>query len=132
MRHVVILLLALVLIATSGCAFLIDSLKDISGYPSTGLVRAKKDAVSESFDSSYDEVYEEVLFLLKEKDLTIYLRNKQAHFIVVMGIEGCIDTTEVGIFFLEDSPARTTVQIASQSSKAKGKIAAIVFSTLKE
>ena len=62
----------------------------------------------------------------------IFRQDRVRGIIVVMGIEGNVDTTEVGIFFTREAAAQTNVEISSLSSTAKRKMAESVFGKLRE
>ena len=60
----------------------------------------------------------------------IFIQNPIKRHVVVMGIHGNVDTTEVGIFFTRLKPKVTKIEIASLSSTAKRKVADAVFNAL--
>ena len=60
----------------------------------------------------------------------IFIQDRIKRHIVVMGIPGNVDTTEVGIFFTRLKPKVTKIEISSLSSTAKRKVAEAVFSAL--
>ena len=49
---------------------------------------------------------------------------------VAMGIEGNIETTEVGIFFTQPSLTTVKIEVTSLSSSAKRKTAQLIFDEL--
>ncbi|UCH12378.1 MAG: hypothetical protein JSW18_00030 [Candidatus Omnitrophota bacterium] len=132
MRFISALLVAFIVLTLSGCGILVDSVREAADYPSLELVRARKDAIRQSLDISYDKAFEQALVLLKEMEAIIYTKNKRDHSITAMGIKSCIDTTEVGIFFIEESSDKTIVEIASHSPKAKDFVSSKIFAGLAE
>ena len=60
----------------------------------------------------------------------IFINNRKKRHIVVMGIEGNVDTTEVGIFFSQPSLTTVKLEISSLSSSAKRRVAQIIFDEL--
>lgn len=64
------------------------------------------------------------------KFFDVFLKNSRQKHIVVIGITGNVDTTEVGIFFEEAGPSTIKIEISSLSSTAKGRVAKAVFETL--
>ena len=50
--------------------------------------------------------------------------------IVVMGIEGNVDTTEVGIFFTQPNLTTVKLEVSSLSSNAKRRVAQVIFDEL--
>lgn len=66
------------------------------------------------------------------KILDLFLKDKWKGIIVVMGVPGNVDTTEVGIFFTPWEEGSVQVEIASLSKYAKITVSEIVFKELKE
>ena len=60
----------------------------------------------------------------------VFINNRTKHEIVVMGVPGAVDTTEVGIFFTQPGPQKVQIEISSLSSGAKRAIADIIFGSL--
>ena len=60
----------------------------------------------------------------------IFMNNRQKGYLVVMGIAGNVNTTEVGIFFSTYAPGVMKIEISSLSSKAKRKVAEGLFKQL--
>ena len=62
---------------------------------------------------------------------TIFINDRLKKHIVVMGIPGNVDTTEVGIFFAAAaSSGISKIDISSLSSTAKEKVAKVIFEGL--
>ena len=62
---------------------------------------------------------------------TIFINDRLKKHIVVMGIPGNVDTTEVGIFFAATaSSGISKIDISSLSSTAKEKVAHVIFDGL--
>ena len=64
------------------------------------------------------------------KFFDVFLKNFRQKHIVVIGIAGNVDTTEVGIFFEEAGPSAVKIEISSLSSTAKRRVAQAVFEAL--
>ena len=60
----------------------------------------------------------------------IFIQDRIKGMIIVYGIEGNVNTTEVGIFFSSISSKTTKIEVTSLSSSAKEKIAEYVFNYL--
>lgn len=58
------------------------------------------------------------------------MKDPHRRHIVVIGIAGNVNTTEVGIFFDEVGPSSVKIDITSLSSTAKRKVAKAVFDEL--
>ncbi|HBO96683.1 MAG TPA: hypothetical protein DE315_06595 [Candidatus Omnitrophica bacterium] len=64
------------------------------------------------------------------KFFDIFLKDPHQKHIVVIGVSGNVDTTEVGIFLEEAGPSAVKVEISSLSSTAKRRVAQAVFEAL--
>jgi hypothetical protein len=60
----------------------------------------------------------------------VFIEDRIKGHIVVVGIEGNVDTTEVGIFFSEYDSKITTIEVSSLSTTAREKVSEAVFSHL--
>jgi hypothetical protein len=60
----------------------------------------------------------------------VFIKNTKKRYIVVMGVRGSVDTTEVGIFFDELTESTVKLEVASLSSNAKRAVSEIVFKEL--
>jgi len=60
----------------------------------------------------------------------VFINNRVKRHIVVMGIAGNVDTTEVGIFFSQPTLTTVKLEVSSLSSNAKRKVAEAVFENL--
>ena len=60
----------------------------------------------------------------------VFKENRQKGYLVVMGVAGSVDTTEVGIFFSTYSPGVTKIEFSSLSTNAKRRLAQDVFGQL--
>ncbi len=66
----------------------------------------------------------------EEKLFDVFLKDPRQKHIVVIGIVGNVNTTEVGIFFDEVNSSTIKVEISSLSSTAKRRVAKAVFEAL--
>lgn len=64
--------------------------------------------------------------------LSLFIKDRKRNFIVVMGVPNCVNTTEVGIFFVSEEGGNVRVELSSLSTKAKKNAAEIVFKELSE
>ena len=123
-----------------GCALICDMPRTLWGSSIRALEDARLDAVSRSYVCSFDECFDAVLSLgrnekmynpvSKRKVFDIFLKDRIRACIVVMGIKGNIDTTEVGIFFSPSGRRAIKVEVSSLSSTAKERVAEAVFREL--
>jgi hypothetical protein len=62
--------------------------------------------------------------------LKIFLQDRVKSLIVLMNVPGCVDTTEVGLFFVTVDTGKTRVEVSSLSEIAKMNTAEIIFPEL--
>ena len=60
----------------------------------------------------------------------VFIKDPVKKHIVVMGVSGNVDTTEVGIFFNDTAPSTVKLEVASLSSSAKRTVSEIIFHEL--
>lgn len=60
----------------------------------------------------------------------VFINDRKKSHIVVMGVRGNVDTTEVGIFFSQPSLTTVKIEVASLSGNAKRNVAQMVFDEL--
>lgn len=68
--------------------------------------------------------------VVKRKNFDIFIKDRVNQRIVLMGVPGAVDTTEVGVFFTEVDGKGTRLEITSLSTAAKVKAAEMVFPEL--
>ena len=136
MRFVYLVIMVLFL---TGCAQVKELSKTFWGSSTRALENARKDALSRDYPCSVDECFDAVLSLQKEgtSALTnrlgifdVFIKDRNQRHIVVIGIEGNVNTTEVGIFFNQIDPKKVKVEISSLSTSAKEKLATAIFKEL--
>lgn len=128
-------LILCVLALCCGCAPAIEFSKTVWGSSTRALEEARVNGIVRTYDAAVGRCYDEVLKLLKDNDnketkLKIFIQNKPKATIVVMGIPGSVNTTEVGIFFAEMTDNKTKIYISSLSSNAKRIVAEKIFPRL--
>lgn len=132
--------------------------KTIWGSSTRALENARKEAVTKDYPCSIDACFDAVTRLTqgdKQKDFknqfqeegeepeeeeeaapenprifTPFIIDERRKLIVLMGVPGNIDTTEVGVFFTGLDSQNTKVEISSLSSSAKANAADIIFDAL--
>lgn len=62
----------------------------------------------------------------------IFINDPKKQFLVVLGVPGSVDTTEVGIFFTQIGERHTKVEVTSLATNAKVHVAEVVFKKLAE
>lgn len=121
--------------ALAGC----EPFKIIFGTSIRHLEKARIDGMTMSFDCNFEQCFDAVLSLATneamgdsmsgEKPFEVFRKDRVKSYVVVMGVAGNIDTTEVGIFFTTVDKG-TKIDISSLSTSAKEKVAKAVFREL--
>lgn len=130
-----------------GCTPVAEVGKKVWGSSTDTLNNERKNAIKKTFGCSLDACFDKVLELTsiptmpatkvlttkeKEKYLELFQQNRSKMVIVVMGVPGAVDTTEVGIFFVALEKDKVRVELSSLSTSAKVKAADMVFAKLTE
>ncbi|HBG62438.1 MAG: hypothetical protein A2Y03_06685 [Omnitrophica WOR_2 bacterium GWF2_38_59] len=133
------LLFIILLVVVSGCANVTETAKVVLGNSTKALEEGRAEAIKKSYACSYQECFYAVLSLAKNEEpeplsekkyFEVFSKKIDKDHIVVMGIPGNVDTTEVGIFFARRSLKSVEIEISSRSSSAKRKVAKAVFKEL--
>lgn len=117
-----------------------EGAKKILGTSTQALEEARVDSLSQTFACDYYACYESILALkrIKKEDGTeegffdILMQSRPKGYIVVIGIKGNVDTTEVGIFLVRVGVDKIRIEISSLASTAKQRVAEEVFEKLSQ
>jgi hypothetical protein len=102
--------------------------KTIWGSSTRALEAARDKAVTKTYDKSYwDCVRSAIAVADKKNHWVIFKKDEIKGYMVVMGVKGCVNTTEIGVFFDELSDTQTRIEITSLSTNAKRKVAKALF-----
>ena len=137
------------LVFITGCAQITETVKVIWGSSTRALENARVDAISKTYRCGFNDCYDAVLSLARRREarddradrdpdvkpvnenhFDVFINNRKKRHIVVMGIKGNVDTTEVGIFFSQPSLTTVKLEVTSLSSSAKRKVAQMIFDKL--
>jgi len=132
MRFIVIIVLGSLL---SSCASLnhgvdntVEVAKTIWGSSTRALEQARDNAITKTYDKPYwDCVRSSIAVVTKKQNWVIFKKDEIKGYMVVMGVKGAVNTTEIGIFFDELSDNQTQIEITSLSTNAKRKVAKGLF-----
>ena len=138
----------ILLFTAAGCAIVSEPFKVIWGSSTRALEQARDEALTKTYSCDFDACYDAVLKIAKEARYEIFINERRQEYIVVMGIHGNVNTTEVGIFFSKvvlpvpkiveenetilGTPEKfpVKIEVASLSSTAKEKVAKVIFEGL--
>ena len=112
---------------SAGCASPVEISKTVWGSSTRALEEARVNGIVKIYDAPPGRCYDEALKAAVESDFKIFIENKTKATIVVMGVKGSINTTEVGIFCTEVSDNKSKIYISSLSSNAKRIVAEKIF-----
>jgi len=159
MKNILKLVFLICLIAFVGCSFIEETGRVIWGNSIKAMEEARVNAISRTYQGNFDDCFEAVLNLARNKSdvfveseedddedvefgdeeeyspeevgtFDVFAKNPVKGYIVVMGIKGNIETTEVGIFFTEVGRRTIKIEVSSASTTAKDKVASYVFKEL--
>ncbi len=138
-KLVKILLVVCGVVFISSCSFIVESVKKVAGVSTESLDKARASADIARFSCDIDECMDVVVGLSKSvgegafvrsKKFDIFREDRVGAVIVVMGVKGSINTTEVGIFFSKYTSTQTQVDVSSLSSTARRTVSPAVFDAL--
>ncbi len=113
------LVLIILVLGFCGCAGLVDLPKTLWGSSTRVLEEARNNAISKTYDKGYWDCIRSAVNVLNEKGYIVFKKDEVRGVFIVMGIPGAVDTTEVGIFFVEINDHQTRIELASLSTNAK-------------
>lgn len=104
-----------------------EFLKQIWGSSTQALEAARAEAISKTYYASYWDVVKGVSQVVKRKGYVTFKSDEVKGYLVLMGIKGSVNTTEVGVFFVEENDHQTRVEITSLSTNAKRIVSKNIF-----
>ena len=120
-------ILFLILFFSGGCAQTMEVSKTLWGSSTRALEEARVNGLTKTYHCSSQSCFEASLNVVQEKEYTVFVKDELKRLLVVMGVPGCVDTTEVGIFFTETNDKQTKIYVSSLSSNAKRIVAKNLF-----
>jgi len=101
--------------------------KTLWGSSTRALEQARDKAVSKTYDKPYWDCVRSAIAVTAKNGWVIFKKDEIKGYMVVMGVHGAVNTTEVGIFFDELSDNQTKIEVSSLSTNAKRKVAKALF-----
>ncbi len=124
-------LLLFFILVSCGCSTLSDAPRNIVGFSTKEMEDARGQSVYQSYDCQSSQCFSAVVEVMEENKIKIFSRDEKRGLIVLMGVPGVVDTTEVGVFFSQIAQEKVVkVEVASRSAPAKRKVARLIFSKL--
>lgn len=125
-----VLLLSSILLIP-GCVNYRYAFFSVAGVNVQDLENEKNIVSTLSVEIPFEDAFKEVLSIAEKEKLTIYQKNKERKYIVLMGFEGQIYTTRVGVFFHEKNGS-TDIFLRSLSKAALERSENMIFPGLKD
>lgn len=129
MKHqkIKVFVIVILCLALAGCASVAEVGKTFWGSSIREMEKRRVDAITRTYHKGYWECMEAVLKAIEENHYLIFQKDEVRGYVVVMGIPGYINTTEVGIFFVEISDNEVRIELSSLSTNAKRAVAKALF-----
>ena len=129
-----LLIVAIVLICSS-CASLNNGASDtlevgktVWGSSTRALEQARDKALTKTYDKPYWDCVRSAIDVVDKKNhWVIFKKDEIKGYLVIMGVKGSVNTTEIGIFFDELSDAQTRIEVSSLSTNAKRMVSQALF-----
>ena len=101
--------------------------KTVWGSSTRALEKARDNAITRTYDKSYWDCVRSAITVVNKNKWVIFKKDEIKGYMVVMGVRGAVNTTEIGVFFDELSDSQTRIEISSLSTNAKRKVAKGLF-----
>jgi len=127
MRFILIIMMSCLF---SSCAVwdnTVETGKTIWGSSTRALEQARDKAITRTYDKPYWDCVRSAIAVVRKKQWVIFKKDEIKGYMVVMGVKGCVNTTEIGVFFDELSDNQTRIEVSSLSTNAKRKVAKGLF-----
>lgn len=126
----IFLILVFMVMTVSSCSFLSvpqEVMKTLWGSSTRALEEARTSAVVKTYDTAYGECFHYAMKVSDANQWVIFKKDEIKGFMILLNIPGCVDTTEVGVFFVRLSARKTRIEVSSLSTNAKRKAAKVLF-----
>lgn len=119
------------LLTCFGCASLWDAPKNVAGFSVRDMEGRRSGSIYQSYACTLPSCFNAVTNIAIQNKYNIFTKDEARGLIVLMGIPGAVDTTEVGVFFtVLEKESGVKVEISSRSSPAKRTVAVLLFAEL--
>ncbi len=121
------------LIFLNGCAVYnggVETAKTIWGSSTRALENDREQAIANTYNKNFWEVLRGSLEAARKQGYVVFKKDEVKGYLVLMGIPGSVNTTEVGVFFVELGENETRVEVTSLSTNAKRMVSKTLFQQL--
>jgi len=101
--------------------------KTLWGSSTRVLEQERDKAITKTYDKPYWDCVRKSLAVVSKKHWVIFKKDEVKGYMIVMGVQGAVNTTEIGIFFDELSDNQTRIELSSLSTNAKRTVARNLF-----
>jgi hypothetical protein len=124
---------------TAGCAHIVETSKVLWGSSTRALEESRSEAVKKTFLCEMNACTDAILELTKVDSkavppktaaFKVFLTKKEIPLIVIVGVSGGTDTTEVGLFFTKIDANTTRIEVVSLSESARINASNMIFTEL--
>jgi hypothetical protein len=121
-----------IILSVGGCEHVTEPVKTLWGSSTRALEEARAEALSEVYSCKLEDCFEAVVNIAREEEMVIFINDRVKKHIVLMGVKGSVDTTEVGVFFSRREDQKIKVEVSSLSRNAKRTVAGTIFPALRK
>ena len=117
-------------VVLSGCAVVdggIEVGKTFWGSSTRALEKARTNAITKTYDKPYWDTVRAAHEVIAKNRYEVFKRDDVHGYAVLMGVRGSVNTTEVGVFFVEVGENQTRIELSSLSTNAKRMVAKNLF-----
>ena len=107
------------IVILSGCSTVGEVSKTIWGSSTRVLEQERINALTKVYDKDYWTILKTAVTYLENKGYIVFKKDEVRGVLIVMGVPGAVNTTEVGVFFVELNDNQTRVELTSLSTNAK-------------
>lgn len=109
---------------SAGCAVVKDAPLNVAGWSTRDLEDARRNSVYGSYSCGAREAFETVFKIAEDSGYTVFRRDEGRGMVVLMGIPGAVNTTEVAVYINPALKAEgVKIEVASRSAYARRLVA---------
>jgi signal recognition particle GTPase len=113
-----------------GCARIQEAAKVVWGSSTKALEDNRASATVKTYECFPGACFDTMMGIAQEKKYEVFISERKNNRIVLVGIPGSVDTTEVGIFITALKMKETKIEIVSLSSIAQQTVSIALFGQL--
>lgn len=124
------ILLIGVLFLFCGCGHLREAAKVVWGSSTKALEDNRASATVKTYECFAGACFDTIVTTAKDKKYEVFISDRANNRIVVMGVPGGIETTEIGIFITPLKLKESKIEVVSLSSIAQATVSSVLFDAL--